>query len=209
MNAMTHSDARNDWEHAMHLSEDQIDDQLLGELRGESASHLASCEDCAARVAAAAEPILEFREMATAWSERRSATMPLPVPLKEGLLWQRRMGWVTAAFAMALGLSIIGNGSGNRHSGGVETASVEPDQTGETPSVIRPQMAEAPRAVMVEAVQVEAVQSASPDRYSGDNRMLHAIDTELDAAVETPATLGLEPAAEPSGSQVNQTSMED
>jgi hypothetical protein len=126
--------------------------------------------------------------------------MPLPVAPREGLLWQRRMGWVTAAFAMALGISVIGNG----HRAGMETASVEPEQTMDAPSVAPAQIAVAPRAVVVEAVE-----STPADRYSGDNRMLQAIDTELDAAVETPATLGLETAADQSSNEGSQTSLED
>jgi hypothetical protein len=185
---------------AIHLSEDQIDYQLLGDLSGGAATHLAGCEHCAARVAVAAEPMVDFRDVAMAWSERRSATMPLPVAPRDGLLWQRRMGWVTAAFAMALGISVIGNGNGRR----TETASVEPEQTIEALSAAPAQIAAAPRAVAVEATQ-----TASADRYSGDNRMLQAIDTELDASVETPATLGLEPAADQTSNEGSQTSLED
>ena len=86
----------------------------------------------------------------------------------------------------------------------METASVSSEQTMEAPNATPAQVASAPRAVVVEAAQ-----SSSADRYSGDNRMLQAIDTELDAAVETPATLGLEPAAEQSSSEGSQTSLED
>ena len=192
----------------MHLSEDQIDDQLLGDLRGGAAEHLAGCEHCAARVVAAAEPMVDFREVAMAWSERRSATMPLPVAAGDGLVWQRRMGWVTAAFAVALGVSVIGhgngNGIGNGRGTGMETASVEPDQAFVVPSAGSAQIAATPRVVAVEAVQ-----SSSQDQYSGDNRMLQAIDTELGAAVESPATLGLEPANDQSNNEGSQTSLED
>jgi hypothetical protein len=205
MNAIMNLDAGNHSEdaaseHAIHLSEEQIEDQLLGELSGGAAAHLAGCDHCTARVAAAAEPITDFCDVAMAWSERRSATMPLPVGPTDGLLWQRRMGWVTAAFAVALGLSLVGGG----HRAAVETASVEPDQTLEATSAAPAQVAAAPRVVAVEAVQ-----DTSADRYSGDNRMLQAIDTELDASVETPATLGLQSGADQSSNESSQTSLED
>jgi hypothetical protein len=86
----------------------------------------------------------------------------------------------------------------------METASAPSEQTMEAPNAAPAQIAVAPRAVVVEAVQ-----SRSADRYSGDNQMLQAIDTELDAAVETPATLGLEPAADQSSNEGSQTSLED
>lgn len=202
MNAMMNLDACNPSEDMMHLSEEQIDDQLLGELGAGAAEHLAACSHCTARVAEAAEPITDFCDVAMAWSERRSATMPLPVVPSDGLLWQRRMGWATTAFALALGISLLGNG----HKGSVETASVQPEQILDAPVASRAtaQVAATPRVVAVAAVQ-----NTSADRYSGDNRMLQAIDTELDASVESPATLGLEPASDQSGSDSSQTSLED
>jgi hypothetical protein len=39
--------------------------------------------------------------------------------------------------------------------------------------------------------------------------MLQAIDTELDASVETPATLGLQSGADQSSNESSQTSLED
>jgi anti-sigma factor RsiW len=200
MNDTLHLDAGSAAETAVHLSEEQIDEQLLGELGSAAAEHLAACGQCSARVAEAAQPIADFRDVSMAWSERRSATMPLPIVAADGLVWQRRMGWATTAFALALGISLLSNG----HKAGTETASLQPEQAMDAPiaSAVSSRVATAPHVV-------EAVQNRSADRYAGDNRMLQAIDTELDASVESPATLGLEPASERSSSESSQTSLED
>ena len=205
MNDTLHFDAGNAAETTAHLSEEQIDDQLLGELGHVAAAHLVACEHCTARVTEAAEPIADFRDVSIAWSERRSATMPLPVVARDGLLWQRRMGWATTAFAFALGFSLLSNG----HKVATETASLQMEQTADAPIAAQTasRIAAAPRMVAVEAVQSTSGNAA--DRYAGDNRMLQAIDTELDASVESPATLGLETTGEQSGNESSQTSLED
>jgi hypothetical protein len=206
MNANLYFDAGNASENTVHLSEEQIDDQLLGELGSAAAAHLAACVACTARVAEAAEPITDFRDVSMAWSERRSATMPLPVVARDGLLWQRRMGWATTAFALALGISLLSSG----HKVATETASLQLEQASDAPIAAQAtsRVAAAPRVVEVEAVQ-NTSGNAAGDRYAGDNRMLKAIDTELDASVESPTTLGLEPAGDQSGNQSSQTSLED
>jgi hypothetical protein len=206
MNANLYFDAGDASENAVHLSEEQIDDQLIGELGSAAAVHLAACGICTARVAQAAEPIADFRDVTMAWSERRSATMPLPVVAGDGLLWQRRMGWATTAFALALGISLLSNG----RKATTETVSLQLEQTVDTP-IGAPQTAPAASRIAAtpRVIEVAAVQNTSADRYAGDNRMLQAIDTELDASVESPAALGLEPASDQSGNESNHTSLED
>jgi hypothetical protein len=205
MNATIQFDAGDAAKNTVHLSEEQIDEQLLGELGSAAAAHLAVCLTCTARVAEAAEPIADFRDVTMAWSERRSATMPLPVVAGDSLVWQRRMGWATTAFALALGISLLSNGRKVTP----ETASMQPDQTVEAPmtaATVTSRVAAAPH--FVEAAQNTSGTTAG-DRYAGDNRMLQAIDTELDASVESPATLGIEPASDQTRNENSQTSLDD
>jgi hypothetical protein len=168
---------------SVHLSEEQIDDHLIGELDRNAAAHLAECEECSERVATAFEPMATFRDVTIAWSERRSATMPIPAVEADALVWQRRAGWAMAACALVVGISITSNGRKAemlRVSGqAVQTATVAATRSVNIPA----------------AADQRAVDDGDEDRaarYSGDNRMLKAIDNELDASVDTPAAMGLE-----------------
>lgn len=91
---------------ATHLSDDQIDDYLIGDLAPAPAAHLATCSLCAARIAAAASSIDSLQALSTAWSERRSATLPIPVPTPPRPLWQPHPAWATACLALALGIAL-------------------------------------------------------------------------------------------------------
>jgi hypothetical protein len=187
----------------IHLSEDQIDDQLIGDPSAYAAAHLAGCGECAERVADAAAPIAGFRDVTMAWSERRSATMPLPAAPVDGTLWQRRMGWAMAAFALVMGLSLSGAGrKAQRLTASVQSAPA-------VDSFEQPAAAVTARNVAAPVrVALESGDARSDDRYAGDNRMLKAIDNELDASVETPAALGLEPDGDQGRSQDVQTLLE-
>ena len=55
----------------MHLTEDQIDDVLMGDLAATTAAHLAACEACKLRVAEFEAPIASFKAVSLAWSERQ------------------------------------------------------------------------------------------------------------------------------------------
>jgi hypothetical protein len=184
-------------EEVSHLSEEQIDDQLMGDLSGEAAEHLAECAQCSRRVAEAGAPMESFRDVSTAWAARRSATMPIPNVQAGTLVWERRMGWAMTACALVVGISITGNG----RKAEMLRASV---QSAQSVSAAPVRVAVAPVAVAAEAGD-----GAAAERYSGDNRMLKAIDSELDAAVETPAAMGLETVSEQPRSQSGPSSVED
>jgi hypothetical protein len=150
---------------SQHLSEAQLDDALLGDLAEPFAAHLRGCADCNARMDAAQAPLAEFRCVATAWSERRSATLPLPnvQTAVRKPLWQRGLAGAMTLATCALALTIS---NASRHS-------------------------PAPAAV---AVTASADTAASNDeQVSRDNQMLSAIDRELAATSDTPAALGLQP----------------
>lgn len=161
-----------------HLSEDQIDDQLLGDLAALPALHLVACSLCADRVAAAAQPISSFASLTMAWSERRSATLPLPDLSGHKPLYQRQMAWGTAFFAIALGIALTNAG----HQVSLRAANLQASvQT--SPTVAQP------------TALTESASISLPPReatISADNHMLKAIDDELQTASEDPAALGLE-----------------
>jgi hypothetical protein len=163
-----------------HLSEDELDDQLLGDLAPAPAAHLAACQHCTDRLAEASAPLAAFENLTLAWSERRSATMPIPDLSQQRPIWQRRMAWATASFACVLGLSLV---------------NISHEVTLRSSDVSAP-TAESARQVALPAIHLNvsaSVAKPQPAQISADNQMLHAVDSELDASADTPATLGLEP----------------
>jgi hypothetical protein len=169
-----------------HLSDDQIDDHLIGDLAAAPAAHLAACTECTVRVAAAGLPIANFDSVTLAWSERRSATLPIPSLSTQKPVWQRHMGWVTASFALAIGFAFI-NVS---HEINVGTASLQ-----SAPQYYEPAATPAsaqPRPALIQTASVAA--APAPAQISTDNQMLKAVDDELQSPSEDPSELGLEPA---------------
>ena len=61
----------------MHLTEEQLDDVLIGDVSAEAAAHLKACPRCAARMAAATMPMTSFKAVSAAWSERATRWMPV------------------------------------------------------------------------------------------------------------------------------------
>jgi hypothetical protein len=170
-----------------HLSDDQIDDQLIGDLAPESAAHLAACTDCSQRVASAAAPITSFESVTMAWSERHSATLPLPDLSAQRPLWQRHMTTAMAAFTFVLGFALINA----NYQFSARTPNFQPAHENPAPRVVFPTPVFA---------QTSSVHIAHPQaQISADNQMLKAVDMELEASAESPAdsssALGLEPAA--------------
>ena len=198
MNTMTNFASKTQAEELDHLSDEQIDDQLMGDLDGVGAAHLAECAQCTQRVAEASEPIATFRDVTIAWSERRSATMPIPVVQAEVLVWQRRAGWAMTACALVVGFSITNTGRK------MEMLRIS-EQSAQT----------AGASVATERVNVAVSvnrgvgEEVASEQYAGDNKMLKAIDNELDASTETPAAMGLETVSDQPRSQSVQTSVED
>jgi len=201
MNMMTNFASGAQAEEMLHLSEEQIDEQLMGDLDSAAAAHLAECTDCSRRVAEAAEPMATFLDVTIAWSERRSATMPIPVVQGDALVWQRRAGWAMTACALVIGISLTSTAGKTEE---MLRASEQSAQSMETASAV---------TVRVASVPVSADQGAGDERateqYSGDNQMLKAIDSELDASTETPAAMGLETVNDQPSRQNSPTSVED
>jgi hypothetical protein len=182
---------------ADHLTPDQIDDHLIGDLAPAPAAHLAACTLCAERVAAARSPIASFQQVSTAWSERRSATLPIPIPAQQAPVWQRHMAWATATLSMALGFAFINA----THQFSILNTPEPAPITSTSAQLPRDQQAVlTPKATIL----TETASITSPPRaahfaaqISADNQMLQNIDASLDPSTDSPAALGLQPAAAP------------
>ena len=181
-------------EAAGHLTADQIDDHLIGDLATAAAVHLAACSLCAERVAAVANPIASFQHIATAWSERRSATLPIPVPAQQQPLWQRHMAWASACLTLAVGVALI-NAS---HQFSILTAPQPVVSAVAQPSPVLLSTAQQPAAPMAPALTetasiAPAAHASQTATIATDNHMLRAVDAAVDPFAESPAALGLLP----------------
>jgi hypothetical protein len=167
-----------------HLTDDQIDDLLIGDAAADSVAHMESCSHCAVRLAAAQSPIASFNAASLAWGQRRSATLPLQLRQSpRGVLAGSRLRVAAAAvgttaaavFALALALPMLHHGS-----------------AAETAHQANPQAASAQTEAVAVADTLPAVAATqsqtSEDQIARDNRLLQAIDREL-ATSETPADL--------------------
>ena len=181
---------------AGHLTDDQIDDQLIGDLAAAPAAHLAACSLCAERVAAAASPLSDFQNVSTAWSERRSATLPIPVLSQPRPLWQRYTSWATASLTLAFGMAFLNA----NHQFSLRTAAPLPAPTAQPASpAIAAQTVASQTVAFLATPRSLAPQSPAPHatQLSADNHMLRAIDASFDPSADSPAALGLMPAAAP------------
>lgn len=159
------------------LTDEQIDDQLIGDLAPSAAVHLAACELCQARLAAAEAPMVNFREVSLAWAERQSATLPTrPVATSRA---PHRLAWASAATAvLAIGIAI-------------------PVMRERLNTPAAPTRTDAPAMAAVGHTGMSSVTpvAATPEQIDRDNQMLEAIERELDAPADSPAAYGLVPTA--------------
>jgi hypothetical protein len=184
-----------------HLTENQIDDHLIGDLAPAAASHLAICEHCAALVAAAAAPIANFQAVTQAWSERRSATMPVYVPAtsQPHVLALRIAAGATAAVILMMGVTV----PSSRRQAPSQSAYAQPQ------TVLQPQaLAEVASATPPTSPQEQMRRSNASNRISQDNQMLEDIDAALNASSES-SSLGLEAVSADQSQQPAAASLQD
>lgn len=162
-----------------HLSESQLDDYLIGDLAAGPAAHLAACSLCTARVAAAEAPIAAFKTVSLAWSERRSATLPL-TPQPRPARWGQRLAWATAMSAALLtGISIPVLRHGSH---------------GTTPSV--------PATASFDIASSGPVSSLTDEQQiQNDDQMLRSMNSALAVHSDTP--LLLQPVAQTSATRAH------
>ncbi len=173
---------------AVHLTEDQLDDALIGDRAAEAREHLQGCTACAERLAAAKMPLASFKAVSTAWSERRSATMPAVVPQRARPGARGRLaGWsavLSATLALAIALPVMlhqgrgpavegAHGSGQLTQAAQAEAPVQPD------------------AVAHSTQAASAPEAGADEQISQDNAMLRDVSRELNASSQSPTALGL------------------
>ena len=177
--------------HLVHLSDDQILNTLYGDVSAGVAAHLANCSVCSRRVAEAEAPIASFKAMTLAWSERRSATLPLQPPAAPPLAWHRRAVMAaTATAALLLGISVPLARHGAPSAPAVTShTTVAPSSAAEVATVSTPVLSAAMQHEAAEApTAVEETQAKPQDeQIARDNQMLQNIDRALDNSVESPA----------------------
>ncbi len=176
-----------------HLTPDQIEDRLIGDLAAAPAAHLAACTLCNERVAAAGSPIASFQQVSSAWSERLSATLPIPIPSQKRPVWQRHTAWATATLSMALGFSFI-NATHQFSILNTPPPAASSSTSAYLAPVSEPTVAPHAPALTDSANVAPAPRTA---QISADNRILLAIDASFAPATDSPAALGLLPAATP------------
>jgi hypothetical protein len=182
-----------------HLSDDQIDDHLIGDLAAAPAAHLAACSHCSSRVAEAAGPLTSFQNVTMAWSERRSATLPIPDLSQQRPLWQRHMAFATACFGFVIGIAVINTS----HEVELKTAELQTAQ----PQSSRQVATE--RATTQTPVLTETASAPREAQITADNHMLKAIDKELSTSTDSPASLGIEPVSDRSSRPPATASVQD
>ena len=186
-----------------HLTPDQLDDHLIGDLAAAPAAHLAACSFCAERVAAVRSPISSFQQVSTAWSERRSATLPTPIPAQQVPIWQRHTALASASLSLALGFAFINA----THQFSILNTP-QPAPIASTSAKLFPvqQPTITPKTpALTETASLAPSQRGT--RISADNHMLRAIDASLNPSTDSPAALGLMPAAAPNTASL--TSIQD
>lgn len=167
---------------AHHLTEDELELVLIGDAAPESMAHLSACMPCKRALTEMEAPLVGFRAVSLAWSERRSATLPL-----NGLQEARRRAAASWRQRFALGAGLTA----------VLTLSVA------VPILHHQFRTDATLNGRGPVVPVAETASASSQdlpeeqiQIQRDNQMLKAIDQELSSSSENPATLGLQ---EPTG----------
>jgi hypothetical protein len=163
---------------ARHLNEDELESVLIGDAAPEHTAHLAACEPCKAALAELEAPLAGFRAVTLAWSERRSATMPLrdlQAAQSRAAVAGRKRFALSAGLAAALAIGVA-----------VPVLHYEATHTDAAQS-----LPSAQAAATTETASAASEESPQ-QQIARDNQMLRAIDQELSSSVESPAALGLQ-----------------
>jgi predicted anti-sigma-YlaC factor YlaD len=132
-----------------HLSEDDLDDFLLGLASSDASGHIADCSACRERVAAFESQMAVFNQASRDWSEARSNTISrdLAAHRPSLRLTQAAMWYSTAAAVLAVAFTLTTN---LHRDAGLQTGTA----------------------------QTETVAAATPEEIDADNAMLAAISSE-------------------------------
>jgi hypothetical protein len=134
---------------ATHLSEDDLDDFLLGLASSDAAGHVAACPACRQRIATFESQMAVFNQASRDWSEARSNTISrdLAAHRPSLRLTPAAMWYSTAAAVLAVALTVTTN---LHRDAGLQTGTS----------------------------QTETVAAVAPDEIDADNAMLAAINSE-------------------------------
>jgi hypothetical protein len=144
-------------EPSAHLSEEAMNDVLVGMGSPESQAHVAACGECRAQLRAFQAEMHLFNETSLAWSEARSATLGAISPPKKHASMLIPASW---AFAAAL-LLVVGIPVWMHNHGPAK----HPEQTVAAPA---------------------AVQQDSAEQIAEDNELMRSVDMALSSGEESP-----------------------
>ena len=146
-----------------HLSDDALDNLLLGCSSTSSASHLASCEACAARLETFRSAMVFFNQASSAWSEAKSNSISRELaPLRPRFAMLPAWSFVVAFF-FAVALSFLVGIHRGLSPGGASRTEFAKGETSQ--GVDREQ------------------------EIASDNAMLHAIDSAISQPVPSPVEM--------------------
>lgn len=196
---------------AVHLSDEQFTELLMGGSPAQVQAHLQECAECRAEAEHVGRAIGDFSEQSRLWAERRAAARVLrtaeqtPRAERESVLaWLvRPQSWAGAALAIALAVG-IGMTIEREHSRTAQQAATTAQTDAakaraETTTAQAETKAPAGATLVQARAAVQSEAAVQPATLKADNELLSAIDGELRADESTPASLyGL--AADTSGS---------
>jgi anti-sigma factor RsiW len=178
-----------------HLTDDQIDELLMGSLEAGVAAqmreHAEVCEACATRLAEIETPIASFKAVTLAWSDRRSATMPVRPARRAGARWGMGFAWgsVAAAVLLAAVIPVLRHEQSVRvrdayiHAIKLPSANQQPG----TPAVAAVNSASAKNgSVQDDSTDTDVQENAQ--EIASDNRLLAMVDEELNAPIPAPGS---------------------
>ena len=164
----------------LHLTEEQLDDFLLGDSAEGTTTHLETCLTCRERVAEMQSAIQDFTAITLSWSERRSATMP-PQPVIEGPAWNHKLNWALAAGLVVVTAIVLPLATRNTSS--MKLAATDEAQV--TQPQAQPTAAASTHTPLLQTASATTV-PAKTDVVAQDNQMLQAIDQELATSMDSP-----------------------
>jgi hypothetical protein len=201
---------------AVHLSDEQFAELLMGGSPARVQAHLAECAECRAEAERVGGAIGEFSEQSRLWAERRAAARapqaaarPLRAAERESVLaWLARpqgrlvrpqswlvrpQAWASAALAIALAVG-IGVTIEREHSRTAQ-ADAAKAHAGVAAARVEATTVQAQAKAQAGATLVQARAAARleaavrPATLKADNELLSAIDGELRADESAPASL--------------------
>lgn len=144
-------------ESSAHLSEEAMNDVLIGLGSPESEAHIGTCAECRSQLQAFQANMQLFNQTSLAWSETRSATLGTIAVPKRNKILLASAGWALAATVL-LGVGVpmwMHNLDSVKHGGQAATAPV-------------------------------AAQQDSVEQIAQDNELMHSVDMALSSSEVSP-----------------------